>query len=126
MQEPSATYDSEIPIQDAVQDLSVEELDLTVRRNAAERGFILSDEHLHVIHTLFNHYKQDCNNGDCMAAHEHMRYLENAYAERGGGRYLHMLFDLVPNARGVLTTIHDLANLPSLRLEADKGFGTAF
>jgi hypothetical protein len=54
------------------------------------------------------------------------RFLEEAYAFKGGSKYLYMLFDAVPGTRGVLMPIHDLAGLPALQLETDEGFGTAF
>lgn len=116
----------ELPIYDAVKDLTKEEVEQTVKRNAAEKKFVVNDEHIKVIHTLIEHYKQDCKSDDCLAAHEHMRYLENAFANKGGSKYLYMLFDAVPDTQGVLTPIHQLAGLPMLRLQADKGFGTAF
>ena len=123
---PSVHDDGEIPIHDFVKDLTTEEIDRTVRVNAAKRNFDLNAEHLAVIHTLIDHYRQDCKNRDCLAAHEHMRYLEHAYADRGGSKYLYMLFDALPDSQGVLTPIHELAGLPALRLQEDKGFGTAF
>ena len=116
----------EMPIYDAVKDLTKDEVEQTVKRNAAEKNFVVNDEHIHVIHTLIEHYKRDCKSDDCLAAHEHMRYLENAFANKGGSKYLYMLFDAVPDMQGVLTPIHQLAGLPMLRLQADKGFGTAF
>lgn len=116
----------ELPIYDAVKDLTKEEVEQTVKRNAAEKNFVVNDEHINVIHTLIEHYKQDCKSDDCLAAHEHMRYLENAFSSKGGSKYLYMLFDAVPDTQGVLTPIHQLAGLPMLRLQADKGFGTAF
>lgn len=119
-------HDGELPIYDAVKDMTREEIEQTVRKNAAEKNFAVNDEHLNVIQALIEHYKQDCKTEDCLAAHSHMRYLENAFAERGGSKYLYMLFDAVPDSQGVLSPIHELAGLPSLRLQADKGFGTAF
>lgn len=116
----------EMPIYDAVKDLTKEEVEQTVRLNAAAKNFDVNDEHMKVIHTLIEHYKRDCKSDDCLAAHEHMRYLENAFADKGGSKYLYMLFDALPDAQGVLTPIHQLAGLPMLRLQADKGFGTAF
>lgn len=118
--------DGELPIYDAVKDMTKEEIEQTVKKNAAEKNFAVNDAHFKVIHTLIDHYKQDCKSSDCLAAHEHMRYLENAFAARGGSKYLYMLFDGVPDSQGVLSPIHALAGLPSLRLQADKGFGTAF
>ena len=81
--------------------------------------------HMDVIHTLVEHYQQDCKSRDCLGASEHLRFLEKAYEAEGGGKYLYMLFDAMPEVRGVLVPIHELAGLPSLRLETDKGFGTS-
>lgn len=121
----TTTHDGEIPMYDAVKDLSNEELEQTVRRNAEANNFQLKDEHMNVIHTLVEHYRNDCKSRDCLAASEHIRYLEDAYEAEGGGKYLYMLFDAMPDTRGVLVPIHELAGLPSLRLETDKGFGTS-
>ena len=122
----SITQDGEIPIYDAVRYLTKAEIEQTVRKNAAARHFNLTDEHMNVIHSLIEHYRQDCKTRDCLAAHEHMRFLEEAYEFKGGSKYLYMLFDAVPDTRGVLMPIHELAGLPALRLEKDEGFGTAF
>lgn len=114
-------------IYDAVKDLTKEEIEQTVKKNAAARNFALSDEHMGVIHTLIEHYKQDCKDSQaCFTTHVHMRFLEEAYKAKGGGKYLYMLFDAVPGTRGVLMPIHELAGLPDLRLQSDKGFGTTF
>jgi len=122
----SVIHDGEIPIYDAVRHLTREEVEATVRKNAAAMNFAVTDEHMNVIHSLIEHYKQDCKARDCLAAHEHMRFLEEAYEFKGGSKYLYMLFDAVPGTRGVLVPIHELAGLPSLRLDTDKGFGTSF
>ena len=113
-------------IYDAVKDMTKDELEQIVRKNAAAKNFDLNDEHMSVIHALIEHYKKDCKTRDCLAAHEHMRFLEEAYESKGGSKYLYMLFDAMPDARGVLMPIHELAGLPALRLETDEGFGTAF
>ena len=118
--------DGEFPLYDAVKDLTKDEVESIVRQNAAQKNFVVNDEHLKVINTLIEHYKKECMSEDCLAAHEHMRFLENEFADRGGSKYLYMLFDAVPDTQGVLSPIHELAGLPSLRLQADKGFGTAF
>ena len=122
----STALEGEKLIYDAVKDLSKDALEQTVRKNAAVKNFALSDEHLGVIHTLIEHYKQDCKTRDCLAAHEHMRFLEQAYDAKGGSKYLYKLFDALPDTRGVLMPIHQLAGLPALRLETDESFGTAF
>lgn len=118
--------DGEMPIYDAVKNLSKEELEQTVRKNAGDRDFSLNDEHLEVIYSLVEHYKRDCATRDCLAAHEHLRFLEEAYEFKGGSKYLYMLFDALADTRGVLMPIHELAGLPPLHLETDKGFGTAY
>ena len=125
-QTETKAQDAEMPIYELVRDLTREEVEQTVRRNAAARNFDVTDEHMKVIHSLIEHYKQDCQHRDCLAAHEHMKFLEEAYAFKGGSRYLYMLFDAVPDTRGVLMPIHELAGLPPLQLETDEGFGTAF
>lgn len=122
----SLIHDGEVPIYDAVKHLTREKVEETVRRNAAAMNFDVNEEHMNVIHSLIEHYKQDCKTRDCLAAHEHMRFLEEAYEFKGGSKYLYMLFDAVPGARGVLVPIHELAGLPSLQLDTDKGFGTSF
>lgn len=118
--------DGEYPLYDAVKDLTKDDVESIVRKNAAQKNFTVKEDHLKVINTLIEHYKQACKSEDCLAAHEHMRYLENEFAHEGGSKYLYMLFDGVPDTQGVLSPIHELVGLPSLRLQADKGFGTAF
>lgn len=122
----AVTKDGEVPLYDAVKDLTKHDVEVIVRENAARKNFPIRDEHLKVINTLIEHYQRHCKTEDCLAAHEHMRYLENEFADKGGSKYLYMLFDGVPDTQGVLSPIHELAGLPSLRLQSDKGFGTAF
>lgn len=119
-------HNEEILIYDAVKNLSKDELGHRVRANAAARNVVLTDEHLDVIHTLVDYYRQKCKQDDCLATHEHVRFLEDAYESKGGGRYLNMLFNMPdPEQRGVLSQIHELAELPGLRLGTIKGMGTA-
>ena len=96
----STMHDGEIPIYDAVKHLSKEDLEATVRKNAAAMNFDVNEEHMNVINSLVEHYKQDCQTRDCLAAHEHMRFLEEAYEFKGGSKYLYMLFDAVPETGG--------------------------
>jgi len=116
--------DGDMPIYDAVKYLSKEDLEQTVRKNAGERDFPLNDEHLEVIYSLLAHYKRDCTRRDCLTAHEHLRFLEEAYEFKGGSKYLYMLFDAMADTRGVLMPIHELAGLPHLHLETDKRLAT--
>ena len=113
-------------IYDAVKDLTEDELERRVRKNAAAKDFHLTSEHLAVIQLLIEHYQRDCKAQDCFAAHEQMRFLEDACAPKGGSKYLFMLFDAVPDAAGMLMPLHELAGLPALRLETDERLGTAF
>lgn len=122
----NTTHEGEALIYDSVKDLDRATIEQTVRSNAVAKKFDLKDEHLDVIYRLIEHYKNDCQSRDCLSAHEHMRFLEQAYEDRGGSKYLYMLFDTCPEMRGVLRPIHELAGLPPLRLETDHGFGTAF
>lgn len=122
----SMMHDEEILIYDAVKNLSKDELEQRVKKNAAARKFVLSDEHMGVIHTLVEYYRQNCKLDNCLATHKHVRFLEDAYEAQGGSKYLHMLFEMPdPEHRGVLTQIHELAELPALRLGTSKGMGTA-
>jgi hypothetical protein len=116
---------AEIPIYDAVCDLDDATLERTVRDNARARNFPLTEAHLDVIRTLVAHYRADCQNRDCLGASEHMRFLQDAYEQQGGSKYLTMLFDAMPDTRGVLLPIHRLAGLPMLQQDTDQGFGTA-
>lgn len=119
-------HDDEILIYDAVKNLTKDELGQRIVKNAAARNFVLTDEHIDVIHTLVDYYRQKCKLDNCLATHEHVRFLEDAYESKGGGRYLNTLFDMPdPEHRGVLTQIHELAELPGLRLGTIKGMGTA-
>lgn len=77
-------HEGESLIYDAVKDMTKDELEQTVRKKAAAKNFDLNDEHMNVIRSLFVHYKQDCKTRDCLTAHEHMRFLEEAYEFKGG------------------------------------------
>lgn len=119
------TPDRETPIYDAVRYLTKDEIEETVRRNAAARQFELNDEHLNVIRSLIAHYRHGAETRDCGVGQEPMRFLEEAYAFRGGRSYLHRLFAAVADARGVVAPIHELAGLPAPALEIDASRGAA-
>ena len=114
------------PLYNAVKYLSKGDLEQTVRKNADDRDFSLKDEHLEVIYSLLAHYKRDCAARACLTAHEHLRFLEEAYEFKGGRTYLDSLFDALVDNRGVLMPIHELAGLPHLHLATDNGFGAAY
>lgn len=119
------TPDRETPIYDAVKYVTKDQIEQTVRRNAAARRFEVSDEHLNVIRSLIEHYRHDCDTRDCGVVQESMRFLEEAYEFRGGRGYLHKLFDALADARGVVAPIHELAGLPDLASEPAGGHGAA-
>lgn len=50
-----------------------------------------------------------------------MKVMDQEFAELGGKKYLYRLF---PN--GPLSQIHQLADLPNLGHQTDKGFGTSY
>ena len=56
---------------------------------------------------------------DCENARKLADLLQDEFTVKGGRKYLYQLF---PN--GPLSTIHELADLPSLGHESDKSFGT--
>ncbi len=122
----SQTLDGERPLFSAVNELSYADIAYRVQENAGALGLAVNDEHLAVINTLVDHYRQDCQQQDCRAASPHMRYLIDEYSDRGGSKYLYQLFDQAESADelGVLTLIHQLAGLPSLTHNEDEGFGT--
>lgn len=75
MSNPNSTIqEGENLIYDAVKDLTKDELERRVRKNAAAKDFHLTSEHLGVIQLLIEHYKRDCKAQDCFAAHEQMRF----------------------------------------------------
>lgn len=121
-----AQTDVELSIYDAVENLGRDELHQRVQTNAQQAGYDITDEHMEVIDSLVAHYKADCQNRDCHKSHEHMRFLEDKFSDKGGSRYLYELFHDDEGPDGVLHAIHKLADLPGLRLDVDKGFGTAF
>lgn len=120
------SLDGERQLFNAVNELSYADIACRVRENADALGLEVNDEHLAVINTLVDHYRQDCQQDDCRAASPHMRYLIDEFHDRGGSKYLYQLFDQSGsgNDLGVLTLIHRLADLPSLTHNEDEGFGT--
>lgn len=118
--------DGEVPMSEAVEGLDTQTVHHRASRNAAQLGLTLTDEHFQVIDALIAYYKTACQQDDCLDAHRHMRYLEREFSEPGGSKYLYQLFSKGAKAEGVLHVIHELVELPGLRLDTDKGFGTAF
>lgn len=118
--------DGEVSMLQAVEGLNTQQVHTRVVNNAKKLDMNLTDEHLQVIDRLIEHYKTDCEQDDCLDAYRHMRFLEKEFSDQGGSKYLYQLFDSGLRSDGVLHVIHQLAELPGLRLDVDKGFGTAF
>ncbi len=118
--------DGEVSMSEAVEGLDTQTVHDRASGNAAQIGLTLTDDHFQVIDALIAHYKSACEQDDCLDAHRHMRFLEKEFSEQGGSKYLYQLFDNGATSKGVLHIIHELVGLPGLRLDTDKGFGTAF
>ncbi len=122
--------DGEIQLYDAVKDLTQSDIAERVTRNASTLGIDVKKEHMEVIESLIEHYKNTCQTQDCHAASPHMRFLIDTFEEKGGSKYLYQLFDQstsvdeVSSKNGILTLIHRLLDLPGLTYNRDEGFGT--
>ena len=96
--------------------LKTEQVYAGIKHNAVASAIKLTDGHWDVIYFVLDFYEV-CD--DCENARKLADMLQEEFTPQGGRRYLYKLF---PN--GPLSTIHDLADLPSLSHEADKSFGT--
>lgn len=90
----------------------------TIEQRAEEKDIQLSDKHREVIDFVLDFYEHcdDCENARALAD-----MMQDEFIPQGGRKYLYRLF---PD--GPLSTIHHLADLPSLRSQNDKSFGTSF
>lgn len=108
------------PIYDAVRFMTKDEIEATVRRNAAARNFDLKDEHMSVIRSLIEHYKHEDGRGYAGGGgFAPLQFLEEAYEFKGGRRYLHRLFG-GHDTYDVLAPIHELVGLPAPGSEPDR------
>ncbi|HIO92617.1 MAG TPA: hypothetical protein EYG68_07205 [Leucothrix mucor] len=89
-----------------------------IEQRAVEMDVELSAERLEVIDFVLEFYAH-CE--DCRNARQLMKVMDQEFAEKGGKKYLYKLFP-----QGPLTQIHDLTDLPDLRNQVDKGFGTSY
>lgn len=96
--------------------LKTEKVYAQIKQKAEELGQKLTDAHMEVIDFVLDFY-EICD--DCENARKLADLLQDEFTVKGGRKYLYQLF---PN--GPLSTIHDLADLPSLGHESDKSFGT--
>ena len=96
--------------------LKTEQVYSSINHKADELGLTLGEQQWDVINFVMDFY-EICD--DCENARKLADIMQEEYAEQGGRKYLYQLF---PN--GPLSTIHELVDLPNLRNEADKSFGT--
>lgn len=121
--------DGEISIYPVVKNLNHADVEEIVTRNAKKYDFTVTDEHMDVIQTLIQHYKEECEQKDCHSAFRHMQFLKSAYEQKGGSKYLYSLFDQGSESGeggsevGIITRIHELVELPELTNNTDDGLG---
>lgn len=107
----------------AMQGVSKEEFHQRIEKNAVELNVTLNDDVRAVIDTLLQYYEEHLSDDRVQNVHRDFRFLETAFKDKGGSKYLTKLF---PTGQGVLNTIHKLTELPALELDIDSGYGTAF
>ena len=96
--------------------LKTEQVYSSIKRKADELGLSLNDKQWEVINFVMDFY-EICD--DCKNARKLADIMQEEYAVQGGRKYLYQLFP-----KGPINTIHDLVDLPNLRNETDKSFGT--
>ncbi|MFA7592778.1 MAG: TusE/DsrC/DsvC family sulfur relay protein [Thiohalobacteraceae bacterium] len=87
------------------------------RLNATEQGIELTDDHWEVIHQLREHYLID---GPAASGRELSDMLADHFADRGGHKYLRLLFPDGPVRQGMI-----IAGLPVPPYTEHEGFGTS-
>lgn len=89
-----------------------------VRRAAAAEGVTLNNDHIDVLHAIWEYYDQhDFNRINMRELHD---ALDEKYHHKGGLKYLYNLFPGGPIAQGCR-----LAGLQPPAGALDKGFGSA-
>lgn len=89
-----------------------------IEQRAEEMGLELTDARMEAIEFVLDFYEH-CE--DCRNARQLMRVMDQEFTEKGGKKYLYRLFP-----GGPLSQIHELADLPDLANQTDKGFGTSY
>ena len=96
--------------------LKTDKVYASINLKAHELGLSLNEQQWEVINFVMDFY-EICD--DCKNARKLADIMQEEYTVQGGRKYLYQLF---PN--GPINTIHDLVDLPNLRNETDKSFGT--
>ena len=89
-----------------------------IEQRSEKMGLELTDERMEAIEFVLDFYEH-CE--DCRNARQLMKVMDQEFAGKGGKKYLYRLFPAGP-----LSQIHELADLPNLGNQADKGFGTSY
>jgi len=89
-----------------------------VEQRASDMNLELTDARMEAINFVLDFYEH-CE--DCRNARQLMKVMDQEFADKGGKKYLYRLFPAGP-----LSQIHELANLPDLGHQTDKGFGTSY
>ena len=89
-----------------------------IQQRADKMNLELTDDRMEVIEFVLDFYEH-CE--DCRNARELMKVMDQEFADKGGKKYLYRLFPAGP-----LSQIHELADLPDLGNQTDKGFGTSY
>ncbi len=89
-----------------------------IEHRAKKMGLKLTAERMEAIEFVLDFYAH-CE--DCRNARQLMKVMDQEFADKGGKKYLYQLFPAGP-----LSQIHELADLPDLGNQTDKGFGTSY
>lgn len=106
----------------SVEGVTLPEIEQRVKRNAASLNIVPDENIMEVVTTLLRHYQENLNNDRSQDVHRDLQFLEQAFAQKGGGKYLEGLF---PPGQGVIRSVHLLAGLPQLEMDTDPGVGSA-
>lgn len=89
-----------------------------IEQRAITMGIELTTERMEAIEFVLDFYEY-CE--DCRNARQLMKVMDQEFTDKGGKKYLYRLFP-----EGPLSQIHELADLPDLEHQTDKGFGTSY
>ena len=89
-----------------------------IKQRAHAMDFELTEDRMEVIDFVLDFYEH-CE--DCRNARQLMKVMDQEFTLKGGKKYLYQLFP-----QGPLSQIHELTDLPDLRNQVDKGFGTSY
>jgi len=89
-----------------------------IEQRAKKMELELTNDRMEAVEFVLDFYEH-CE--DCRNARQLMKIMDQEFADKGGKKYLYRLFPAGP-----LSQIHELADLPNLGNQTDKGFGTSY